>query len=258
MKRKAGFNLLNELKASFKDVLANLTMTLETEKDLMYGVLASQLEDRIISAMNKNVFIDSFEYPKMIQFDPENPMMSIFKVEGKKYTLRHLPKHYDTLKLRHEGRAGILDDIKGAYGSWYADHGEALKILNEDVKPSKSTFRKMMDMVKRYSKLLWRLLTTVVSFTAVYVAVMKISAIVMKIYQFAGTDSMERIPPSQLKGMLIAAAIPVVIFKVMKLIESAFNKRKVNLDKFESQAKTSSQFPEISRFLMTYEAKLLG
>ena len=55
---------------------------------------------------------------------------------------------------------------------------------------------------------------------------------------------------SQLASGLLTVSLPVIVYKILKLIESAFLKRKVNIDKFDSISKTSTQFPEIHKFLL--------
>ena len=97
---KSFFNIGRKLKSAFKDVLANLAMSLEVDRELAYQLLASQLEDRIITSMDKSVFIDSFSYPSLYEFDPRNPIESIFEVEGKKYSLKDASLAHQDLEGR--------------------------------------------------------------------------------------------------------------------------------------------------------------
>ena len=244
------FNLVRKLKTAFKDVLAQLTMSLDAERELAYRVLASQLEDRIISAMDKSVFIDSIDYPRLIEFDPKDPMETLFKVKGRLYTLKDLPSVYDTPKLRLKGRAGLVQDIKAGYISWEKDYAKDLELLNQgakEIKGSKNTFLYMLSKIRTY-KLLWRLLTTAANFVAVAVILYKISGIFFMLSKFGTMSYM--VTKSQLAGGLLTVSAPVFAYKILKLIESAFLKRKVNIDKFDNISKTSSQFPEIHKFLL--------
>jgi hypothetical protein len=244
------FNLVRKLKTAFKDVLGHLAMTLDAEKELAYRVLASQLEDRIISAMDKSVFIDSIDYPRLMEFDPRDPMETVFKVKGKLYALRELPSVYDTPLLRHKGRAGLVQDVKAGYISWYKDYAQDLDMLNKGakgLKGDKSTFLYMLKEVRTY-KLLWRLLTTAANFTAVAVILYKISGIFYLLSKFGTMSYM--VSQGQLTSGLLTVSLPVIVYKILKLIESAFLKRKVNIDKFDSISKTSTQFPEINKFLL--------
>lgn len=258
--RKASnpFNLVRKLRVAFKDVLAHLTMSLDADRELAYRVLAGQLEDRITSAMDKSVFADSINYPRLVEFDPKDPMETAFKVENTLYTLRELPSVYDTPELRLKGRAGIVQDIKAGYISWLKDYAKDLDLLNKGsgkTKGNKRTFLYMMGKIRTY-KLLWRLLSTAANFAAVAVILQEISGIFYNLSKFGTMSYM--VSNSQLTGTLLTLTMPVLAYKILKLVESAFSKRKVNIDKFDSISKTSAEFPEVNRFLVSHEERGLA
>ena len=151
---------------------------------------------------------------------------------------------YDTPKLRLKGRAGLVQDVKAGYISWQKDYAKDLELLNqgaEEIKGSKNTFLYMLSKIRTY-KLLWRLLTTAANFVAVAVILYKISGIFWMLSKFGTMSYM--VTKSQLASGLLTISAPAFAYKILKLIESAFLKRKVNIDKFDSISKTSTQFPK--------------
>lgn len=260
LERQAGvFDIPNtiarKIKSAFKDVLANLTLNLQIEKKLAMQVIASELENNILQSMDKSAYFDSYKYPELKEFDPKSPMDSLFEVDGKKYLLRNLPSHYDDPSYEFEGRGGIMDDVKAGFSTWYRQYGKALDLLNEDKDPTKA-YNNFMENLKRYSKLGWRLISLVVNFLAIKPVIVGIAT---TLSLALNPNVSVYFPPNVLASGFLAVAVPVVIYKVMKLIEAAFAKKKVHLDMFDEMASkkagVSSKFP-ISYSVATYLEKL--
>ena len=151
---------------------------------------------------------------------------------------------YDTPKLRSRGRSGLVQDVKAAYLSWHKDYAKDLELLNQgakEIKGNKNTFLYMLSKIRTY-KLLWRLLTTAANFTAVAVILYQISGIFFNLSKFGTMSYM--VSNSQLASGLLTVSLPVIVYKILKLIESAFLKRKVNIDKFDSISKPLLNSPK--------------
>jgi len=145
-------NIVKKIINGFADIYNTVNLEVEGNKSKINDSLGALLGSRIFRAM-AGVTTTRAGLPKIVSFNPSDPLKSIFtggKAEDKKIPLKDLVKKYVG---ENQTR------MKSAYLSWYSDFKH---ILNPKKISEGDSFKIFMNALKRYSKVLYRFFTSLI------------------------------------------------------------------------------------------------
>jgi len=246
-------NLVKRIFNALKDVGSSLELLagrLYSKKGFVKS-LSTQLELRIQDAFY-GAYSTHRDLPQISSFDEKDPIRSKFavRVEGKTQVmnLHEMADHY----------GGFLGkNIKASFLSWESDFQSFLDLHNG--KPSRKLEEKIADnileTIKQGSKLLYRLLKTVLSVFSLKFAFLMVkvswwdglNGLVMA-KMMGGVEGLNAAASKQFmssyntfkKPLIQASVLPVIL----NLIEKAFIKWEVNTDYFDKRRRAGS-YPNI-------------
>jgi len=234
-----------------KDMLSYFKITSKTARDnrrVAANALRDSLKARIDLAFDPNILLDD---PTVeIEFGEYNtgaPELTEVFVGDHEMPIRDLPSFLSKRGYSREGK-----DVKGAYVSWYKDFKDVIRLLKdgEISQKDKVTF---LQKIKRFSKLLYRVLKYLLDFSFSFQLISELILYSMIAGSFIAAG------PAMVTATALVHFYPFVLNRLGKalvnVIEGSLRRRKTNLQEFDQLAfgKQASRYPHTARFARQLE-----
>ena len=262
MIKNLGMNWFKPLIAASEDLVSTIKGSIVRSKDNFADAAEMNLKARLSEALQRNMFFGKTPSISVEKFDAKNPVNSLIKLS---FSLNGDPRVLNftlsSVQKVREIDSKTQKDIMGAYVSWWKDWGDSLDIVINGKSPSKSMVQSVIDFFSRKFKFLGRLLSALVKFGTKIRTLTLIPTLVASLIiclcgplglVVGGTVALNQI------GLM---TLPKVVDMVLKMIEGAFRRRKVNIDKFNeligkqaSVNKYASKYPHTYSMLLRLES----
>jgi len=261
MIKNLGMNWFKPLIAAAQDLVSTFKGSIISNRDTFASAAEMNLQARLTEALQRNMFFGKTTSISVEKFDAKNPVNSVLKVS---YSVNGEPRFLDftlsSVQKIREIDSKTQKDIMGAYVSWWKDWGDSLDIVINGKSPSKSMVQSVIDFFSRKFKFLGRLLSALVKFgTKIRTLTLIPTLVASLIVCLCG-------PLGLVVGSTVAMnqiglmTLPKVVDMILKMIEGAFRRRKVNIDKFNeiigkqaSVNKYASKYPHTYSMLLRLE-----
>jgi hypothetical protein len=241
---------INKLKMIGSDVSSYFKISpsdARKKEELVKTALRDNLQARLDLAFGSNIVFDDPLFVLSVgDYNTSAPELTEVSVGGHEMALRDVPSFL--IKLGHS-RAS--KDVKGAYVSWHKDFKDTIRILKDGQisEKDKVTF---LQKIKRFSKLLYRVVKTLMDFNYTY-------------YFFEKLISFSTIAASLVLNPLGVAIVAMSVFKpfifsrlgkgLLNIIEGSLRRDNSNIKEFDQLAfgKQASLYPHTARFARQLE-----
>ena len=233
MIKNLGMNWFKPLIAASEDLVSTFKGSIVSNKDNFASAAEMNLKARLTEALQRSMLFGRNTSISIEKFDAKKPLNSVLKVS---YTLngeiRFIDFTLSSVQSNKEIDTKTQKDIMGAYVSWWKDWGDSLDVIMNGKAPSKSMVQATIAFLTRKFKFLGRLLSALAKFEAKITTIQfLLAAVVALVICFCGPMGLLYASPKLgvSLGLMSAAKVADMI---LKAIEGAFRRRKVNIDKF--------------------------
>jgi hypothetical protein len=272
--KNLGGNIIKPLSTVAKDIISTLMSISKKNKSRYFESASANLEARINRALEKNLLFGGSASVTVLSFNEKNPIESLleaeFFVNGEKITKKFKISEVEKIVEKSEVMG---KDIMGSYISWWKDWESGLKVVITG-KVDKNAIEITMGTIKKYSKFLYRILTAFIKLSSL-ISIFKLlpKTIVMIVTTLSQGPLGFLYLPAVLfldeavdflntgAGIGITSLVAKVVDMILKSIEGAFRRRKVNIDKFNeligkqaSVNKYASKYPHTYSMLLRLES----
>ena len=237
---RLGKDLSSYFKISPKNTIYN--------RKVAANALRDSLKARIDLAFDANIiFDDPVVEIDVGEYNTSAPELTQVFVGDHEMPIRDLPSFLSKLGYSREGK-----DVKGAYVSWYKDFKDVIRIL-KDGKVSQKDEVTFLQNIKRFSKLLYRVVKTLMDFDYTYYFISELITLSTIAYAFIATN------PIGVAASAVVLFYPFVagrLFKgLLNVIEGSLRRDKSTLREFDELAfgKQASSYAHTARFARQLE-----